>query len=168
MPHFLLIKVAAATAILGLASAPVAHAGASIAGDSDWRISVKTSVSDGTPAKGATMKGNVTINFTAQVLGIPLPATGHIVSSFPLSPFAKPKVTSDNCLGTANYSRGYDTYMKKDAWIVSGHQSFWGKTTLKVSGEAKVDTVSSGYFHGGTGTDHSIDANARDYVKTHK
>lgn len=168
MPHFLLIKIAAATAGLCLVSATVAHAGTSIAGDSNFKISVKTSVSDSTPKKGATMKGNLTIKYTAEILGIPLPATAHIISSFPLGPFAKPKVTSDNCLGAANYRNGYDSYLKKNAWIVTGDQKFWGKTTLFVKGKAKVDAVSSGYFHGGTGTGHLLDANARDYVKSHK
>lgn len=168
MPHFLLIKVAAATAILGLASAPVAHAGISIVGDSDWRITAKTSVSDSTPKKGATMKGNVTINFTAQVLGIPLPATGHIVSSFPKGPFSTPTVTKESGLGGASYSYRSDAYLGKKAWVASGQQNFWGSTTLEIRGKSKVRAVSSGYFHGGTGTGHSIDANVSDYVKSHK
>lgn len=168
MPRFLLIKMAAATAALCLASAPVAHAGTSIAGNSAFKINVKTSVSDSTPKKGSTMNGNVTIKYTAEVLGIPLPVTGYVFSSFPYAPFAKPKVTSDNCLGNANYSHRYNVYLGKKAWIVSGQRSFWGSATLYIKGKAKVDAVSSGYFHGGTGTSHQLDANARDYVKSHK
>ena len=168
MPRFLPIKIAAVTAALCLASAPVAHAGVSIVGDSSFKINVKTSISNSKPKKGTTMNGNVTIKFSAYVLGIPLPVTGYIVSSFPLGPFATPKVTSDNCLGNAKYSNRLDPYLGKKAWVVSGKKDFWGTTTLKVEAKAKVNAVSSGYFHGGTGTGHQIDANARDYVKSRK
>lgn len=168
MPRFLPIKIAAVTAALCLASAPVAHAGVSIVGDSSFKINVKTSISNSKPKKGTTMNGDVTIKFTAQVLGLPLPATGYIISSFPYAPFAKPKVTKDNCLGAANYSYRYDAYQGKKAWVVNGKQDFWGSTTLYVKGKAKVAAVSSGYFHGGTGTGHQLDANARDYVKSSK
>lgn len=164
----LLIKVAAATAALCLASAPLAHAGVSIAGDSDWKISVKTSVSDSTPAIGAKMKGKVTNEYTARILGVPMPQTAYIISSFPYLPFAKPKVTSDNCLDTARYRFRYDAYMKKNAWTANGEKFFWGNTTLYVKGKAKADTDNSGYFHGGTGTGHWLDANARDHVNTHE
>lgn len=38
---------------------------------------------------------------------------------------------------------------------------------LHIKAKAKSDALNSGYFHGGTGTDHWLDANARDYVKSH-
>lgn len=166
MPR-LLIKTAAAAAALCLLSAPLAQAGVSIAGDTDWKITVNTSLSDSTPAKGATMKANVTNTYTARIMGVPLPVTGYIISSFPYTPFATPTVTGDNCLGTATYSYRTDPYMNKKAWVASGDRFFWGTTTLYVKGSAKADTVSTGYFHGGTGAGHWLDANARDYVSTH-
>lgn len=167
MPHVFL-KVAAATAALCLVSAPVAHAATDTSSGSGWRVTATTSVSDRTPAVGAAMEGKVTVQYTARTLGITMPVTGYIVSSFPYAPFAKPKVTSENCLESAGYTRGYDKYLKKDAWLVTGQRTFWDDTTLKVTARATADSVSAGYFHGGTGTDHWLDANARDYVKSHK
>lgn len=161
--------IVAAGVGLSLLAAPMAHAGISVGGDSDWKITVKTSVSNGTPKKGTTINGNVTIDYVAKILGIPLPVTGYIISSFPDAPFAKPVVTGDNCLGsTADYKFGWDSYMGKNAWVVSGSQGFWGSNTLYIKGKAKADAVKSGYFHGGTGTGHTTDANARDLVQVKK
>ncbi|MFT4216382.1 MAG: hypothetical protein QM619_04245 [Micropruina sp.] len=128
-----------------------------------------TSVSTNAPKKGASVKGGVTIDYTARILGLPVPVTGYIVSSFPFGPFAKPVVTSDNCLSSsADYGYRWDAHMGKSAWVVSGSQSFWGDNTLYINGKGKTDAVKSGYFHGGTGTGHTTDANARDLIEVKK
>lgn len=161
-----LVKAGVLTSVVAVAAPTAAYAGVSVGGDSNWSITVTTSVSSHYPKVGNTVTGNVNLVYDAHFLGIPLPVTGYYISSFPYLPFARPTLLSANApLDSTTYSYTWDAYMGKNAWTVRGSKGFWGDATVYVKGSAKVDTAKvSGYFHGGTGTGHSIDANAIDYV----
>ena len=82
------------------------------------------------------------------------------------APFSRPIDLADNSpLSSVTYAYTWDSYMGQNAWTVSGSGSFWGSNTWYINGTAVADTHgATGYFHGGTGTGHDIDANTRDYV----
>jgi hypothetical protein len=158
-------RVIAVALVLTLAVPAVANAGISIGGDSNWGITVETSVSNHYPYMGNTVNGNVKIIYTAHFLGLPIPVTGYYINSFPYLPFARPTVVSANSpLASLTYAYAWDAYMGKYAWTVNGSKGFWGDATVTVNGSGKIDTRASGYFHGGTGTGHSTDENAIDLV----
>lgn len=160
------VRVFAAASAIALVAPAAANAGVSIGGDSNWGISVYTSVSSHYPTLGNNVNGNLKIVYDAHFLGIPIPVKGYYINSFPYSPFARPTLISSNApLGSTSYAYKYDAYMGKYAWTVNGSKSFWGDATVNVNGRGKTDSRTSGYFHGGTGTGHSTDENAIDYVK---
>lgn len=158
-------SIVALALALTLAVPAVANAGVSIGGDSNWGITVNTSVSTHYPSLGQTVNGNLKIVYTAHFLGLPIPVTGYYINSFPFSPFSRPTLVSANSpLASLTYAYAYDAYMGKYAWTVNGSKGFWGDATVTVNGSAKTDTRVSGYFHGGTGTGHTTDENAVDLV----
>ena len=162
--------VLAASLIVGLvgfapnASASVVSVG--VGGDTDWGITATATTSTYYPTYNTNMAGNISVAYSAHFLGIPLPVTAYVVSSFPFMPFSRPVDLADNApLSSVTYAYTWDSYMGKNAWMVNGSGSFWGSNTWYVNGTAKADTHgATGYFHGGTGTGHSIDANTRNYV----
>jgi hypothetical protein len=159
------LRVVAAAAVLTFVAPTAANAGVSIGGDTNWGVAVYTSVSTHYPKLGNSVNGNLKIVYDAHFLGIPLPVTGYYTNSFPYAPFARPTLISANApLASTSYAYAWDSYMGKYAWTVHGSKSFWGDSTVTVNGNGKTDTRSSGYFHGGTGTGHSTDENAIDYV----
>lgn len=163
-------RVAAIAASLVLVVAPAADASVvsvGVGGDTDWGITTTVTTSTYYPKLGTNMSGNVKNSYSAHFLGIPIPVTGYIISSFPYMPFARPTDLGDNApLASTTYAYAWDGYMGKYAWTVHGSTDFWGSNTLYVNATAKADTAGqTGYFHGGTGTGHDIDANARNYVK---
>lgn len=158
-------RVIALALVLTLAVPAVANAGVSIGGDSNWGITVETSVSTHYPSMSQNVNGNLKIIYNAHFLGLPIPVTGYYINSFPYAPFSKPTLLSANApLASLTYAYAWDSYMGKYAWTVNGSKGFWGDATVYVNGVAKTDTRVSGYFHGGTGTGHTTDENAIDYV----
>lgn len=164
-----LASITAATGVLTLfapyaANASVVSVG--VGGDTDWGIKATVSTSTYYPRLNTTMTGNVRTDYSAHFLGLPIPVTGYVVSSFPYMPFARPTDLSDNLAGTLSFGYSWDGYMGKYAWTATGKSSFWGSNSLYINGVATADTArQTGYYHGGTGTGHDIDANAKNYVK---
>jgi hypothetical protein len=159
-------RVIALALVLTLAVPAVANAGISVGGDTNWGITVETSVSTHYPYLGNTVNGNLKITYNAHFLGLPIPVTGYYINSFPYAPFARPTLLSANSpLASLTYAYAWDSYMGKYAWTVNGSKGFWGDAVVTVNGAGKTDTRgATGYFHGGTGTGHQTDENAIDYV----
>jgi hypothetical protein len=160
------LRVIAVASVLTLAAPAAANAGVSVGGDSNWSVTVNTSVSNHYPTLGTNVGGNLKIVYDAHFLGIPLPVTGYYINSFPYMPFAKPTLLSANsALSSTTYAYKWDANRGNYAWMVNGSKGFWGDATVTVNGSGKIDTRGvSGYFHGGTGTGHSTDENAIDLV----
>ncbi len=148
--------------VLGIApSANASVVSVGIGGDTDWGIKATATTSTNDPKCNANMTGNIKVDYSAHFLGIPIPVDAYIIPSFPYMPFARPVDLADNApLSSVTYSSTWDAYLGKNAWTVHGSGSFWGSNTWYINGRAKADTQGkTGYFHGGTGTGHSIDAN---------
>jgi hypothetical protein len=139
-----------------------ANAAVSIAGDSSFGITAEATVSDTTVYIGQTISAKAKLTYSALLLGIPVPGTGYYVNSIPTD-FAQPLLDSANAPLVVNYYRKmFDSYsnVARTQWIVSGSEDFWGTNSVTIIGTAKGVTAGSHFFHGGTGTGHSTDANA--------
>jgi hypothetical protein len=158
---------AAALVLIGSQSASASVVSVGVGGDTNWGITTTVTTSTYYPRLGSAMSGNVANKYSAHFLGLPVPVTGYIISSFPYMPFSRPTDLADNVpLASTTYAYTWDSYLGKYAWTVHGSQSFWGSSSLYINGTAKADTAgATGYFHGGSGTGHGSDANARNYVK---
>lgn len=163
----LAVRSGAGAAAMVLVGAPAAEASVGVGGDTDWGITTTVATSMYYPRLGTTMSGNVANRYSAHFLGLPVPVTGYSISSFASMPFSRPTDLADNVpLASRTYSYTWDSYLGKYAWTVHGSQSFWGSSSLYINGTAKADTAgATGYFHGGSGTGHDIDANARNDVR---
>lgn len=155
------IYTAMAVAAISFASMAPASAGADvdISGDSNFKITTEAETSHNKVKRSKRVTGKVTISYKARVLGIPLPVTGFFINSFPTI-FKQPRVDSySGQLSSTTYRKVYDSWQRKTQWLVKGQEDFWGEKVVKVTGSAVGNTKGSGFFHGGTGTGHDIDAN---------
>lgn len=163
------LKVAACVGVLMLGIAPSANASVvtvGVGGDTDWGIRATATTSTNYPRYNTNMKGNIKLDYSAHFLGIPIPVKAYILSSFPYTAFARPVHLADDApLSSVAYAYTWDAYTGKSAWTVHGSGNFWGSNSWHINGQARADSRGqTGYFHGGTGTGHNIDANTRNYV----
>lgn len=145
---------------LGSAAPSAAKVSSSIAGDSDFKIRAVAETSHEKVARTSRVSGSARIKFTARVLGIPMPVTGFYINSFPTI-FKEPRLDAyDAKLATKKYTKIWDSWEGATQWMVKGQENFWGEKTVRIEGSAKGNKKGSGFFHAGTGSGHSIDANA--------
>lgn len=156
-PVFLL---AATAVIVGTASPANAVSVSVDAGGSSFKVTATATVSSQSVSKGTTVTGTTKNTYSAFALGVPLPVTGYYINSFPTKLSQPSLYASNGSLASNTYAKKTDAYVGATQWVVNGSNSFWGDQSITITGKAKAATAGSGYFHAGTGTGHSTDANA--------
>lgn len=145
-----------------------AHAGVSVSvgGNSVWKVTSTASTSHDTRNVGQLLTGTAKVDFSAKVLGIPLPVTGHYANSFPTT-FKQPslKSASNADLNSRSYSKVRNSYLAQTQWEVRGKSSFWGSKTVKIVGDAKASSKATRYFYSGTISCGSGCTNANSIVR---
>lgn len=138
-------------ATIGLAVPAAAGVSIGIGGNSTWKVTSTATTSHDTRAIGQTLTGTAKVAFSAKILGIPLPVTGHYANSFPTT-FSRPSLKSytNADLTSTSYSQLYNAHLGRTQWEVRGKSSFWGSKTVTVVGDAKAATKATRFFYSGT------------------
>lgn len=145
---------------IGVAVPAQAATSVQIAGDSAFQITAVARTSDTSLKKRERLHARATLKYEASFLGIPLPATARYMNSIPLT-FDTPRLDEWNAsLASKLYSSRYDKWLGTRQWIVSGSENFRGSKRVSVKGSAIAEARGARYFHGGSGVDHWMDANA--------
>lgn len=146
--------------VVGTASSANAASVTVSAGDSDFKVVATAKVSDTSVSRNTAITGTGKITFKAYALGLPMPARGYYINSFPTK-FKQPALTATNgSLKSLTYRKIYVSSLGRTQWVVYGSNNFWGSQTITIKGKARAATKGSGYFHAGTGSSHDTDANA--------
>ena len=131
-----------------------------VVGDTAFKITAVAKTNTTSVKKKERFHARATVRYKATLLGLPLPLTAAYVNSIPLH-FETPRLDEfDAELSSKKYKVMRDAWLKTDQWIVRGDKGFWGELRVTVKGSAIARGKGSAFFHGGTGTGHSVDANA--------